>query len=249
MQSPSRISRATRMSVPLMVGAIPPVATGLATGGLTLALGAAFLAGGPLLAASSARWPIHAPRLFPLYLGALFVAAIAAFEFNSLPFVVDTWSALLLGLLTLPAGHPTEIDSRAVARPPASNRRSIPRVWPAPTLVGGIDASSPAFPSSVEEHGIREPRISTPSVCRCWQAWPRLELSADRLGTHLTLLRVKGSGTDVRGVLAGGRRSAFRVIVWHTSSNWRRQGWSHDYDSFFRRPWRFVHALGRLFEQ
>jgi hypothetical protein len=38
-----------------------------------------------------------ARRVFPLHLVLLFAVAISTIEFNSIPFVVDTWSALLLG--------------------------------------------------------------------------------------------------------------------------------------------------------
>lgn len=105
MDNSSRISMAPRTSVALWLGAVAPVVAGFANGGLAAALGGAFAAGCPLLAVSSARWPARAPRVFPLYFVALFVAAITAFEFNSVAFVVDTWSALLLGLVTIPASR------------------------------------------------------------------------------------------------------------------------------------------------
>lgn len=108
----SQISPAPRTSVALWLGAVAPVAAGFATGGLAAAFGAAFTAGCPLLVVSSARWPVRAPRIFPLYFVALFVAALTAFEFNSVAFVVDTWSALLLGLVTIPAGRLRVMDPR-----------------------------------------------------------------------------------------------------------------------------------------
>jgi hypothetical protein len=111
----SRISLAPRTSVALWLGAVAPVAAGFATGGLAAAFGAAFTAGCPLLVVSSARWPVRAPRIFPLYFVALFVAALTAFEFNSVAFVVDTWSALLLGLVTIPAGRLRMMNPRDVA--------------------------------------------------------------------------------------------------------------------------------------
>jgi len=106
MDNSSRISLTPRTSVALWLGAVAPVVAGFATGGLAAVLGAAFTAGCPLLVVSSARWPVRAPRVFPLYFLALFVAALTAFEFNSVAFVVDTWSALLLGLVAIPAGRP-----------------------------------------------------------------------------------------------------------------------------------------------
>ena len=119
----------------LWLGAVPPFAAGLATGGLAIALGGFFAAACPLMVASSARWPVRASRFFSLYFVVLFVIAFFAFEFNSVAFVVDTWSALLLGLLTAPAGLLQKMDSAAVdGAPPA--RRAAALLWAPPRLVG-----------------------------------------------------------------------------------------------------------------
>jgi hypothetical protein len=136
MEDPSRISLAPWTLVSLCLGAVPPVAAGLATGGLAAALGGAFAAACPVLVASSARWPVRAPRLFPLYFVALFLFALTAFEFNSVAFVVDTWSALLLGLLTMPGARPEKIDRGAIAGAPTGRRRSTAQPWLGPRLVG-----------------------------------------------------------------------------------------------------------------
>jgi hypothetical protein len=102
MDDSSRILVTPRTSMALWLGAVPPLAAGLPSGGLPAAVGGAFAAACPLLMASSARWPARAPRLFPLYFAALFLLALMAFEFNSPAFIVDTWSALLLGLWAVP---------------------------------------------------------------------------------------------------------------------------------------------------
>jgi hypothetical protein len=128
MEDPIRISLAPRTAVALWLGAVPPLAVGLATGGLAAALGVAFEIACPLLALSNARWPVRAHRLFPLYFVALFLVALAAFEFNSVVFVVDTWSALLLALLTMPPVRPQEIDP-ALARGPGGPRHSTTQRW------------------------------------------------------------------------------------------------------------------------
>ena len=153
MEDPSRISLAPRTLVLLWLGAVPPLAAGLATGGLAAALGAAFAAACPVLVASSLRWPVRAERFFPLYFGALFLIALTSLEFNSLAFVVDTWSALLLGLLTMPATPPVTSEGRrdgrqsvgAPASPPAPGAPSpIQARTIATTQSGrGLDANSP----------------------------------------------------------------------------------------------------------
>jgi hypothetical protein len=101
MDDSTRITLAPRTLVALWLAAVMPMASGVATGGLAAALGGAFAIGCPLVVAVSARWPARAPRIIPLYFAALFVIAVTSLEFNSLAFVVDTWSALLLGLLTM----------------------------------------------------------------------------------------------------------------------------------------------------
>jgi hypothetical protein len=136
MEDQSRISLAPRTLASLWLGAVPPFAAGLASGGLAAALGTAFAAACPLLVASSARWPVRAPRFFPLYFVALFLVALAAFDLNSAAFVVDTWSALLLGLLTMPAGRPQKIEMGAVADAPTARRHAAAPPWPGPRLVG-----------------------------------------------------------------------------------------------------------------
>jgi hypothetical protein len=120
MEDPSRITMAPGTLVSLWLGAVPPLAAGLATGGLAAALGGAFALACPLLAVSSARWPVRAPRLLPLYFVTLFLLALTAFEFNSVAFVVDAWSALLLGLLTMPSGHPSRVDPTSVPGAPTT---------------------------------------------------------------------------------------------------------------------------------
>lgn len=106
MKDSSRISLSPRTSMPLWLGAVLPLAVGLATGGLAAALGAAFAAACPVLMVVTARWPARAPRIFPFYFAVLFVIALVAFEFNSAVFVVDTWSALVLGMLAIPTARP-----------------------------------------------------------------------------------------------------------------------------------------------
>ena len=135
MEETNRISLPPRTSVSLWLGAVPPVAAGFATGGLAAALGCAFVAACPLLAVLSARWPVRAPRFFPLYFVALFLVALGAFEFNSPAFVVDTWAALLLGLLTIPAGQPEKINSGAITGAPSARRRETADAWTTPKLV------------------------------------------------------------------------------------------------------------------
>ena len=135
MEDPSRISLAPRISVLLWLGAVPPLAAGLATGGLAAVLGGAFALACPLLVALSLRWPVRGPRLFPLYFVALFLVALVTFPFNSVAFVVDTWSALFLGLVTMQAGRPHEIEAGNVDGAPGARRTSTARLWPGPTLV------------------------------------------------------------------------------------------------------------------
>jgi hypothetical protein len=101
MEHSSRITLAPRTLVSLWLGAVLPMASGISTGGLAAALGGAFAIGCPLIVAVSARWPSSAPRVAPIYFAALFLFSVTALEFNSLAFVVDTWSALLLGLFTM----------------------------------------------------------------------------------------------------------------------------------------------------
>ena len=67
----------------------------------------------------SLRWPEQARRFFPLYFLTLFLIALTAFEFNSAAFVVDTWSALLVGLLVMPATRPASVDPGVVAGAPS----------------------------------------------------------------------------------------------------------------------------------
>jgi hypothetical protein len=131
MEDPIRISLAPGTMVSLWLGAVPPMAAGLAAGGPAAAVGAGFAAACPLLVASGARWPVRAPRLFPVYFGALFLIALTAFEFNSVAFVVDTWSALLLGVLTIPVARTEQIDAVAVAGPPTARRRAPAGPWTA----------------------------------------------------------------------------------------------------------------------
>jgi len=139
MEDPSRISLAPRTLVLLWLGAVPPLAAGLATGGLAAALGATFAAACPVLAASGLRWPVRAERFFPLYFGALFLIALTSLEFNSVAFVVDTWSALLLGLLTMPGTRPEKLDLGTIAGAPVERRRSVAKPWLGPRL-GGFDS-------------------------------------------------------------------------------------------------------------
>jgi hypothetical protein len=133
MEDPIRISLAPRTAMALWLGAVPPVAAGLATGGLAAAVGGAFALACPLLAAAGARWPVRAPRFFPLYFVALFLIALAAFEFNSAAFVADTWSALILGVLTMHVDRPQEVDPDAFTRAPRARRRSTAAPWRKPT--------------------------------------------------------------------------------------------------------------------
>jgi hypothetical protein len=116
MESSYRISLAPRTMMMLWLGAVPPLAAGLASGGLAAVLGAAFGAACPVLVALGAAWPTRAPRLFPLYFVTLFVVANAILPFNSLAFVVDTWSALLLALVTMSHGGPPVIEAAVAAR-------------------------------------------------------------------------------------------------------------------------------------
>jgi hypothetical protein len=133
MEDPIRISVAPRLAMSLWLGAVPPLAVGLANGGLAAALGVAFAVACPLLVVSSALAPVRAPRFFPLYFVALFLVALSAFEFNSVAFVVDTWSALILGVVTMVVERPPEIDPEVLARPPRALRRSSAEPWPTPT--------------------------------------------------------------------------------------------------------------------
>jgi len=105
MEFSRRISLAPTALMVLWIGAVPPLAVGLRTGGLAAALGAAFAAACPLLILARGCWPVRAARWFPLYFLVLFVVALTAFEFNSVVFLVDTWSALLLGVFTVPVGR------------------------------------------------------------------------------------------------------------------------------------------------
>ena len=109
MEYSSRISLAPRALMLLWLGAVLPLAAGLATGGLAAALGAAFAAACPLLVVACARLPARAARWFSLYFLAIFVVALSSFEFNSVVFLVDTWSALLLGMFLVPAVRPHAI--------------------------------------------------------------------------------------------------------------------------------------------
>jgi hypothetical protein len=122
--------------VSLSVGAVPPLAAGLAMGGLAAALGGAFAAACPLLVASNVRWPVRAERFFPFYFVALFLIALTSFDFNSVAFVVDTLSALLIGLLAMPATHPEKVDLRAIAGAPIERHRSTANPWWGSELVG-----------------------------------------------------------------------------------------------------------------
>jgi len=106
MKYSSRISPAPRTLMLLWLGAVPPLAVGLATGGLAAALGAAFAAACPLLVGARVCWPARAARWFSLYFLAIFVVALSSFEFNSVVFLVDTWSALLLGVFLVPPVRP-----------------------------------------------------------------------------------------------------------------------------------------------
>lgn len=106
MERPSRIALAPGMMISLWSGTVAPLVVGLSMGGFAAALGAAFVVACPLLVLSSTRRRERPSVMFPLYFGGLFVFALAAFEFNSPAFVVDTWSALLLGMLTVPKGRP-----------------------------------------------------------------------------------------------------------------------------------------------
>jgi hypothetical protein len=132
--SSSRISLAPRILMLLWLGAVPPLAAGLASGGVAAALGAAFAIACPMLVALGAVWPVRAPRVFPLYFAALFVVASSALPFNSVAFVVDTWSALLLALVAMAHGRPRQVDAD-VAGAPGARRRSGPDSWSAPRLV------------------------------------------------------------------------------------------------------------------
>jgi hypothetical protein len=132
MEDPIRISLAPRTMVALWLGAVPPLAAGLATGGLAAAVGGMFEVACPLLVALSLRWPVRAPRLFPLYFATLFVVALVAFPFNSLAFITDSWSALLLSVVTMAEAHPGEIDAGGVVGAPRSRRRATPDPIPSP---------------------------------------------------------------------------------------------------------------------
>lgn len=130
MEDPIRISLAPRTMVALWLGAMPPLVVGLATGGLAAAFGGAFAIACPMmLVVSGARWSVRARYFFPVYFAALFLVALGAFEFNSIPFVVDTWSALIFGVLTMPVGRPLEVDPKAFARAPDAGRRSSAKPW------------------------------------------------------------------------------------------------------------------------
>ena len=109
MEDPSRISLAPRTLMLLWLGAVLPLAAGLATGGLAAALGVAFAGACPLLVGARALWPARAPRWAPVYFLAMFLVALFAFEFNSVVFLVDTWSALLLGVFMVPVARPHAI--------------------------------------------------------------------------------------------------------------------------------------------
>jgi hypothetical protein len=106
MESSSRISLTPRTLTLLWLGAVPPFAAGLASGGVAAALGVAFAIACPALVACAAAWPVRAAGFFPLYFAVLFGLACGALAFNSLAFVVDTWSALLLALAMPLAARP-----------------------------------------------------------------------------------------------------------------------------------------------
>jgi hypothetical protein len=113
MKDPNPMLLAPRTSIALCLGAVPPLAVGLPTGGLAAVVGGAFAAACPLLMASSGNWPKGAPRLSPLYFAALFLIALVAFDFNSPAFIVDTWSALLLGLWAVPRSGQRRVSRSA----------------------------------------------------------------------------------------------------------------------------------------
>ena len=144
MEDPSRIPLAPRTLVSLWLGAVPPLAAGLATGGLATALGGAFAVACPVLVASSVRWPVRAQRFFPLYFVALFLIAITAFELNSVAFVADTWSALILGLLVIPAASPEKVSWRAISTgPTAWGAKAQPWLVPRLAEIGSRTGTQP----------------------------------------------------------------------------------------------------------
>jgi hypothetical protein len=114
------------------LGAVAPLAAGLAKGGLAAVVGGLFEIACPLLAVLGLLWPMRAPRVFPLYFAALFVLALAAFPFNSVAFIADSWSALLLGVVTMAEARPREIAAAGVVGAPRSGRRPTPDRVPFP---------------------------------------------------------------------------------------------------------------------
>jgi hypothetical protein len=107
-----------RTSVLVWVGAVPSIAVGLAGEGMASALslltGVAVLALPSLVALRGKR-----DRVLPVVFGLLFVAVVALLPFNSLAFVVDTWTALLMALAALPS------PSAPKSRPPVLEVRPV----------------------------------------------------------------------------------------------------------------------------
>jgi hypothetical protein len=137
----ARICFAPRTLLVLSLGAVAPLATGMASGRAALAIGLAFAVACPLLAGLGAVWP-RMIGVFPLYFAVLFSLAIAVLPFNSAAFVADSWAALLLAIVTFGDAHFAATNARADrrgtrGRPSRGERSSLPFPIAAASDAGG----------------------------------------------------------------------------------------------------------------
>jgi hypothetical protein len=104
--SQKRDAAEPRMPLFAWLASPAPLAIGMASGGMPAALSIAVGIAAPFLAAVATYRPrySYAPSLCVTL---LFIAAVGLLCFNSVAFVVDTWTTLLMAVTTIPRSRST----------------------------------------------------------------------------------------------------------------------------------------------
>ena len=95
-----------RMPLFAWLASVPPIAVGMSSSGMAAALSIAIGISVPCLLAFATYRPGH-NYVLPLCFGLLFIAVVGLLRFNSLAFVVDAWTTLLMTVTTIPRSRST----------------------------------------------------------------------------------------------------------------------------------------------